>query len=106
MLAAENFVKEGAWVSVLALAEAVWVLRTLYDLDANLLAETIHMLLSHKSLILQDRETVARALQQFRERPSLRFSDCLMLELARSAGHTPLGTFDKNLARLDGTQKL
>ena len=105
-LAAENFVEAGAWVSVLALAEAVWVLRTVYDLDANGLAETIDMLLSHKSFVLQEREAVVGALQQFRERPSLRFSDCLMLELARSAGHTPLGTFDKNLARLDGTQKL
>jgi hypothetical protein len=29
-----------------------------------------------------------------------------MLELARKAGHLPLGTFDRSLARLPGTQKL
>jgi len=28
------------------------------------------------------------------------------LEIARKAGHLPLGTFDRNLARLDGTRRL
>jgi predicted nucleic acid-binding protein len=34
------------------------------------------------------------------------FSDCLVLELARKAGHLPLGTFDRSLSKLDGVQKL
>jgi hypothetical protein len=29
-----------------------------------------------------------------------------MLEVARRAGHLPLGTFDRNLAKLDGTRRL
>jgi len=29
-----------------------------------------------------------------------------MLELARKAGHLPLGTFDRNLAKVEGVQKL
>jgi hypothetical protein len=29
-----------------------------------------------------------------------------MLQLARKAGHLPFGTFDRNLARVDGAQKL
>jgi hypothetical protein len=29
-----------------------------------------------------------------------------MLQLARKAGHLPLGTFDRNLAKVDGAQKL
>ena len=37
---------------------------------------------------------------------ALGFSDCLVLETARKAGHLPLGTFDRNLARLDGAQRL
>jgi predicted nucleic acid-binding protein len=36
----------------------------------------------------------------------LGFSDCLVLEIARKAGHLPLGTFDRNLSKLDGAQKL
>lgn len=64
------------------------------------------MLLNHKHLILQDSEVVGAALEIFRARPALGFSDCLLLELARKAGHLPLGTFDRDLSKFDGTQKL
>jgi predicted nucleic acid-binding protein len=49
---------------------------------------------------------VAAALQQYRRRPAVAFSDCLVLEVARKAGHLPLGTFDRALARIDGAQRL
>jgi hypothetical protein len=42
---------------------------------------------------------VAAALDLFRARPALGFSDCLVLQLARKAGHLPLGTFDRGLCR-------
>jgi predicted nucleic-acid-binding protein len=102
----DNFVEKGAWVSTLALAEAVWVLGTVYGLDAAALATAVEMLLSHKNLTLQDADVVGAALDLFRSRPALGFSDCLMLQLARRAGHLPLGTFDRALGRIDGTQKL
>jgi predicted nucleic acid-binding protein len=35
-----------------------------------------------------------------------RFVDCLMLHLARKAGHQPLGTFDHALGKVEGTHKL
>ncbi|MGP8244263.1 MAG: PIN domain-containing protein [Bryobacteraceae bacterium] len=104
--AAERFVEKGAWVSVLALAEATWVLATVYDLSPKQLATAIEMLLHHRDLVLQEEEAVARALELFRAKPALGFSDCLMLHLARQAGHLPLGTFDRNLARAEGAQKL
>jgi predicted nucleic acid-binding protein len=49
---------------------------------------------------------VAAALEQYRKRPTLGFSDCLILETARKAGHLPLGTFDRNLSKLDGAEGL
>lgn len=104
--AAETFIEKGAWVSVLALAEATWVLSSVYKLGPKSLARAIEMLLNHRELVLQDAETVAGALELFRAKPALGFSDCLMLQLARKAGYLPLGTFDRNLARVDGTQKL
>jgi predicted nucleic-acid-binding protein len=104
--AADSFVERGAWVSILALAEASWVLDSVYELDASDLATAINMLLNHADLTMQDPEVVATALELFRRRPSLGFSDCLMLELARKAGHLPLGTFDRNLGRVEGSQKL
>jgi predicted nucleic acid-binding protein len=39
-------------------------------------------------------------------RPSLGFSDCLVLEIARKAGHVPLGTFDRALAKLEGAERI
>jgi len=49
---------------------------------------------------------VAAALRHFRRRPALGFSDCLVLEAARKAGNLPLGTFDRELGKLDGAQRL
>jgi predicted nucleic acid-binding protein len=49
---------------------------------------------------------VQRALDHFRARPALSFSDCLVLEIARKAGHLPLGTFDRALSKLEGTQRV
>ena len=104
--AAEAFVANGAWVSQLALAEATWVLASVYGLDAPAIAMSIDMLLDHKDLTLQDSEVVANALTHFRKRPALGFSDCLMLEVARKAGHLPLGTFDRTLAKLEGAARI
>ena len=104
--AAEAFVENGAWGSVLALAEATWVLATVYELSSTDLAKMIEMLLDHRDLVLQDSEAVQEALKLFQAKPALGFSDCMMLHLARKAGHLPLGTFDRGLAKVDGAQKL
>ncbi len=104
--AAETFVAKGAWVSHLVLAEATWVLSAVYDLDAPEIATAVEMLLSHNDLTLQDCDVVAAALRHFRRRPALGFSDCLVLEAARKAGNLPLGTFDRELGKLDGAQRL
>jgi predicted nucleic-acid-binding protein len=104
--AAEAFVASGAWVSHLVLAEATSVLTSVYDRGPSEIMTGIEMLLSHQHLTLQDADAVAAAVEHFRKRPALGFSDCLVLAVARKAGHLPLGTFDRNLARLDGVEKL
>ena len=104
--AAEAFVANGAWVPHLAVAEATWVLASVYHRDPDDIATAVDMLLSHEHLTVQDSETVAAAVTQFRQQPRVGFSDCLMVEVARKAGHTPLGTFDRHLERIDGAQRL
>ena len=104
--AAERFVRAGAWVSHLALLETTWVLTSVYERGPTDLAMAVEMLLQHEHLRLQDPGTVEAALDQFRRRSSVSFSDCLLLEVARKAGHTPLGTFDRNLAKREGAQRL
>ena len=104
--AAEVFVAAGAWVSHLVLVETVRVLSTVYARTPAQLIAALDMLLAHQHLALQDPETVAAALAHFKRRPALGFSDCLVLEVARKAGHTPLGSFDKALSGLPQAQRL
>lgn len=103
---AEAFVRDGAWVPQLALAEAIWVMTSVYARHQEAVADAIEMLLSHEHLALQDAEVVAAAVVQFRRSPKVGFSDCLMLEIARKAGHLPLGTFDRDLGKLEGAAPL
>lgn len=104
--AAEAFVEPGAWVPHLAVAEAAWVLDSVYRRGPEAIATAVEMLLSHAQLTVQDAEVVAAAVEQFRQHPKVGFSDCLMVEVARKAGHVPLGTFDRGLSRVDGAKRL
>lgn len=104
--AAEDFVAPGAWVPHLVLVEAMWVLVSVFDLKPDKIATALEMLLQHRDLTLQDADAVEAALERFRERPALGFSDCLILEIARKAGHLPLGTFDRDLSKIEGAQRL
>jgi predicted nucleic-acid-binding protein len=104
--AAEAFAVNGAWVPHLALAEATWVLASVYGRGPGAIATAVEMLLNHQHLTLQDADTVAAAVERFRRRPTVGFSDCLILEIARKAGHLPLGTFDRGLGKLDDAQRL
>jgi len=104
--AAEAFVARGAWVPHLVLTEATWVLTSVYDRSPEEIAAAVEMLLNHQHLTLQDSEAVAAAVSSFRRRPALGFSDCLVLEVARKAGHLPLGTFDRDFSKLAGVERL
>jgi predicted nucleic-acid-binding protein len=104
--AAEAFVSRGAWVSHLVLAETFWVLDSVYDLTRTQTATAIEMLLNHRELSLQDADVVTAALDHYRRRTAVEFSDCLVLEIARKAGHLPVATFDRNFAKLNDVRRL
>ena len=91
---ADAFIENAAWVSLLALAEAIWVLGAVYQLNPSQLAIANEMVLDHKSLTVQDPDIAASALARFRSKPTVAFSDCLLRELAPKAGQLPVGTFD------------
>ena len=103
---AETFISKGAWVSHLVLAETSWVLDSVYELDSEQVATAVDMLLNHEHLTIQDADVVATALENFRKRPAVSFTDNLIVEIARKSGHVPVGTFDRDLARLEGTERL
>lgn len=104
--AAERFARDGVWVSTLVLAEAAWVLAKLYHWKPAAVADAVEVLLDTENLVMQDSNAVPRALGLFRARPSLGLTDCLIIELAREAGHLPLGTFDRKLSKAPGTELL
>ena len=104
--AAEEFIASGAWVSHLVLAETLWVLDAVYERSPEQIATAGDMLLNHQHLTVQDSDVVAAAIESFRRRPSLGFSDCLVLEMARKVGNVPLGTFDREFAKLDDAVRL
>jgi predicted nucleic-acid-binding protein len=103
---ARQFIRPGAWVSLLVLAETTWVLGRLYQRSPKEIAASVEILLGQQSLVVQDADTAQAALDQYRAHPKLGFSDCLILQIALKAGHTPLGTFDKTLGKLQGAQRL
>ncbi len=104
--AADEFIAGGAWIPHIVLVEATWVLASAFELGRAQIAAAVGMLLDHRSLAVEDPEAVTAALASFRQHAGVEFSDCLVQETARRAGHLPLGTFDRRFARLPGTQHL
>ena len=103
---AEAFVATGAWVSLLVLAEAVRVLDSVYGLNRKRIGTVVGMLIEHDRLTLQDEDVVRKAHSMFERGRAIGFSACLIVAVARKAGHVPVGTFDRRMARLDGTRQV
>ena len=104
--AARDFVAKGAWVSHLVLAETVWVLQSNYGFGPGAITDAVEMLLNHAQIVVQDADLASAALAEFRRRPQAGFSDCLILQIALRNGHQPLGTFDRELGRMEGAERL
>lgn len=84
----------------------MWVLASVYDRGPKTIGTAVEMFLNHKYLTVQDADVITAALEGFRKKPTLSFSDCLALEIARKAGHLPLGTFDRELGKLADVERL
>lgn len=103
---AQERTANGAWVSHLVLAECIWVLSAKYRLSKTNLANAIETLLTHPNVAIEDAHVVQAALRNFRQHRNVEFSDCLILAIARKAGHTPMATFDRDFGKVDGAERL
>jgi predicted nucleic-acid-binding protein len=103
---AQEFISKGVWVSHVVLAEMSWVLQSVFRFSPEKIAFAIEILLNHAQVTVQDADAVQAALESFRKRPAVRFADTLIVEIARKNGHLPVGTFDRDLSKLEGTQRL
>ena len=106
--AARGFIRESGpvWVSQVVLVETIWVLDSVYDCGKPQLVEALNRIIDNKDLALEDPPVVRAALALYQANAKVGFSDCVVLERARSAGHLPLATFDKALGKADGTHPI
>ena len=96
---------ETLFVPVTVLLELEWVLRAAFGFGKARVTSTIANLLSTAELEFESEAAIEQALARYRER-TVDFSDCLHLGLATVAGQTPLWTFDRGAAKLEGASRV
>jgi predicted nucleic-acid-binding protein len=86
------------FVGLVSLVELVWVSESCYGATKKDVVELVRRLLSTKQLLVQDAETVWKALLMF-EAGQADFADYLVERVARAAGCASIVTFDKKAAK-------
>jgi predicted nucleic-acid-binding protein len=93
------------YVSLITLAEVVWVLTRRFKLERRALAQIVDSLLRVQELVIEQAEVVRKALYLF-EDSKAGFSDCLVAQLGRAAGCDYTVTFDQTAAKTAGMKFL
>ena len=81
--------------------EVAWVLERSYRFTRARVAEALMDLTASDSLVVENSDDVAAAAYLYRQ-GGAGFSDRMVLSAAKRAGATPLYTFDRRLARMEG----
>ena len=89
------------FVSLVVLAEVVWVLVSLYSADRAGVAEVVSGLMTTEQLRVESAELVWRAKRRY-EVSKADFSDALIAECAVAAGCKRTVTFDRAAAATSG----
>lgn len=92
-------------VSLVTLAELVWVLRTSYGADKDTVIDIVSHLLADARFAVHEGRSVWAALDAYRD-AAVDFSDALIAALDRAAGCLRTLTFDRAAARLEGIELL
>jgi len=93
-------------VSLCALLETEWVLRSRYKVDRASMASAIVALLEAPGIEFEHHATVEEALALFEQYPAADFADCLLVARAAHLGCSRLLTFDAGAARLPRAELL
>lgn len=101
-VAAEFFEKRSpadpAFVSLLVIAEFVWVLKRRYKYDVEQIGQGIRWMLDSDDFVVEGRERVEWALAHY-TRSRMDFSDLLIARSGDIAGAQRTATFDKGAAK-------
>ena len=81
--------------------EIAWVLERSYGFARARVAEALMDLTASDSILVENPDDVAAAAHLYRQ-GGVGFSDLMVLSAAERSGATPLYTFDRRLARMDG----
>ena len=81
--------------------EIAWVLERSYGFARARVAEALMDLTASDSILVENPDDVAAAAHRYRQ-GGVGFSDLMVLSAAERSGATPLYTFDRRLARMDG----
>jgi predicted nucleic-acid-binding protein len=92
-------------LSLLALMETEWVLRSRYGFDKTTVVSTIKTLLETADIAIEYEGVVEHGLYLY-ENGSADFTDCLMLAHYRRIGCESMLTFDTSAAKLPGAELL
>jgi predicted nucleic-acid-binding protein len=97
--------EEPGFISLVVLAEVVWVLVSLYSVDRAGVTEVVGGLLTTEQLRVASAELVWRAKRRYEESKA-DFSDTLIAEYAAAAGRKRAVTFDRTAAATSGSELL
>lgn len=89
------------YVSLVTLAETVWVLERTYRYSAQEIATAVEHILSTGTLVIQNRREIENALG-IAEASAASLADALICALTAAAGCSVTLTFDRRAARLPG----
>ena len=93
------------FVSIITLAEVVWVMTSNYRAARTAVADIVEGLLTAPQLAIEKADVIWRALRAFRESKA-DFSDVVSVELGRDAGCAKKVTFDRHAAAHSGFEAL
>jgi predicted nucleic-acid-binding protein len=93
------------FISLVVLAEVVWVLVSLYSVDRTGVSDIVSGLLTTEQLRVESAELVWRAKRRY-EASKADFSDALIAECAMAAGCKRAITFDRTAAATSGFELL
>ena len=93
------------YVSLVALIELIWVLRTQYRLKKAELIRIVEQLLASTELLVENQAAVTLALSRFANGKA-DFADCLIERSCAAAGCAETITFDLDAARFAGMRLL
>jgi predicted nucleic-acid-binding protein len=85
------------YLSLVVIAELIWVLQFSYRFDKQDIEKVIEKLLRSRELVLEKKEIVSQSLANFRTSRA-DFADCLIERCGHSAGCRHVVTFDKDAA--------